>query len=61
MKITSALQAPRRRWIVPLLVMVISLTLLADVKVFVGYAVGLLHQGFLAVYVDAGSFVSGCF
>ena len=61
MKITSALQAPRRRWIVPLLVMVISLTLLADVKVFVDYAVGLLHQGFLAVYVVAGSFVSGCF
>jgi hypothetical protein len=32
-----------------------------DLMMLGAHAAGLIHQGFLAVYVDAGSFVSGCF
>jgi hypothetical protein len=49
------------RWILSLLVLVIALTFLVDLRKFVWDAASLIHQGFLAIYVDAGSFVSGCF
>ena len=34
---------------------------LKEANTFIWRAVGWLHEGFLAAYVDAGSAVSGCF
>ena len=59
MKTTLALQA--RHWILLLLVPVIVFIFFMDLKMLAWQATSLIHQGFLAVYIDAASFVSGCF
>jgi hypothetical protein len=50
-----------RRWIPVLLLLAVALIFHMDLMMLGAHAAGLIHQGFLAVYVDAGSFVSGCF
>ena len=55
------LQAPGRLCILILLVLVMAPVFFMDMNTFARRSAEWIHQGFLAVYVDAESFVSGCF
>lgn len=59
--------APARRWYQPrrlfrvFFLLAIALALGIEMKAFAWHAVTFVHQGFVAVYLDAESFISGCF
>ena len=44
-----------------LLVSAVTPLVFSEAHTFVRRAANWLHEGFLAVYVDAGSLISGCF
>jgi hypothetical protein len=58
---TPALRAWRSLSLLLLLVSAATPLVFREANTFVWRAVGWLHEGFLAAYVDAGSVVSGCF
>lgn len=66
MTIAQALPAPGWRRILPLLLLLlflllaIALILVVELRMFAWDAATFVHQGFLAVYVDAEGFISGC-
>ena len=56
-----ALRAWRGPSLLLLPVLVATLLIFMDANTFAWRAVGWIHEGFLAAYIDAESFVSGCF
>lgn len=51
---------PRRLFVVFFL-LAIALAFGIELRAFAGHAVTFVHQGFVAVYLDAENFLSGCF
>lgn len=58
---TRSLRIWRSLSLLLLLVSAATPLVFREANTFVWRAAGWLHEGFLAVYVDAGSIISGCF